>query len=357
MIRVVDFFSGCGGTAAGFSRAGMRISLGIDNDPDAARTYRHNFPGTSFVEKDVRKIRTSDIREFAKKKRGDFLLFSACAPCQPFTRQRRDKRRNDPRATLLWEFLRFVRAYKPDFIFIENVPGLRSASFEKKTFSEFQKRLIHLRYSVEMRTVSSCDYGVPQKRKRLIMLASKHPGMKFPLPTHGPEADLPYVTVWDAIKRYPRIKAGKTHPTVVNHRAAALSARNLRRIRNTPAGGGRDSWPRSLRLSCHDGYNGHSDVYGRMRKNEPSSGLTTRCVSLSNGRFGHPSQDRAITVREAAALQTFGDEFVFLGSLNSTARQVGNAVPVALANAFAMEFRRLARSVSRKRRMASELRR
>ena len=137
----------------------------------------------------------------------------------------------------------------------------------------------------------------------------------------------------DWIGDLPKIAAGDTHPTIPDHRAAGLSALNLKRIRATPEGGGNRDWSDELRLKCHEDATGYSDVYGRMSWDRPASGLTTRCISYSNGRFGHPEQDRAISVREAACLQTFPMDFQFAGSLSSMARQIGNAVPVRLAEA------------------------
>jgi DNA (cytosine-5)-methyltransferase 1 len=181
--------------------------------------------------------------------------------------------------------------------------------------------------------VESRDYGVPQRRRRLVVMASRLGPLAFPRPTHGPNgASQSYSTVWQWIGALPPITAGETHADLPNHRASALSRLNLERIRATPEGGSRSAWPDHLKLDCHmNGHKGHTDVYGRMRKHAPASGLTTRCISLSNGRFGHPVQDRAISVREAACIQTFPLDFEFRGSLNSMARQVGNAVPVLLA--------------------------
>ena len=139
-------------------------------------------------------------------------------------------------------------------------------------------------------------------------------------------------------RHLPSIAAGETHPSVNDHRAARLSQINLERISVTPEGRGRESWPPHLQLKCHKTHIGHTDVYGRMRWDEPASGLTTRCISLSNGRFGHPEQNRAISVREAACLQTFPEDFLFHGSLNSKARQIGNAVPVRLSEVFGLNF-------------------
>ncbi len=163
-------------------------------------------------------------------------------------------------------------------------------------------------------------------------MASRLGEITLPQPTHGPGTDnAAYPTVWQWIGHLPPIGAGERHPNIPNHQSAGLSEINLRRIMATPAGGGRLTWPENLRLPCHQDYDGHTDVYGRMRPNEPSTGLTTRCISISNGRFGHPYQHRAISAREGACLQTFPMDFIFEGSLTAVARQVGNAVPVLLA--------------------------
>jgi len=157
----------------------------------------------------------------------------------------------------------------------------------------------------------------------------------LPAATHGLKNGLhPYSTVWEWIGDLPAIPAGGRDDGTRNHQAAALSARNLRRISSTPEGGDRRDWPEHLILPCHEGHKGHTDVYGRLSRDRPASTLTTRCISLSNGRFGHPTQDRALSVREAACLQTFPREFAFEGGLASMAVQIGNAVPVELARKF-----------------------
>jgi DNA (cytosine-5)-methyltransferase 1 len=335
-IRVVDFFSGCGGTSAGLQAAGAQIVLGIDKDSCARATFTTNFPGAAFFEKDVRKLRTAALAPFLDADQGGRWLFSACAPCQPFSRQRRDKRENDDRAPLLWELIRFVRRYRPSYVFVENVPGLQSLSQQLGPFDRFVAALERFGYSVGSGIVEAMRYGVPQRRGRLVLIASRLGSVQLPLPTHGPNTPAPkFSTVWEWIGDLPPIAAGEVHASVPNHRSMRLSPLNLKRIRATPEGGGRKDWPKHLRLRCHsNGYRGHSDVYGRMRKHLPASGLTTRCLSLSNGRFGHPTQDRAISVREAASLQTFPRDFIFHGSLEAMATQIGNAVPVLLAQRF-----------------------
>jgi DNA (cytosine-5)-methyltransferase 1 len=353
-VKLVDFFSGCGGTSAGFERAGADIVLGLDDDPIACSTFRRNFPRASIICKDIRDVRPRELEGHVQLSRDEVLVFSACAPCQPFSKQRREQRQHDDRATLLFSFLRFVRYWRPDYIFVENVPGVRSMSEERRSFGGFTRALTKLGYVVSVDTIDAYDYGVPQKRRRLVILASLHGPVSFPTKTHGLSAGKPYSTVREWIGHLPPIRAGESHPSIPNHRAAALSPLNLRRIMATPPGGSRKDWPRSLRLNCHANYDGHSDVYGRLREHMPASGLTTRCISLSNGRFGHPRQHRALSVREAARLQTFPDTFVFEGTLIQTARQVGNAVPVLLAERFANGILSHARAHARANRSKSK---
>jgi DNA (cytosine-5)-methyltransferase 1 len=339
-VKVVDFFSGCGGTSAGLRAAGAEIVLGIDRDPSACTTFKANFPEAQFLQRDVRRLRTAALARYIEANQDGHWLFSACAPCQPFSRQRRRQRRNDDRAPLLWELIRFVRRFLPSYVFVENVPGLQTLAPQLGPFDRFVAALRRFGYNVEFAIVEARSFGVPQRRARLILVASRVSDARLPAPTHGPDTpSRAYSTVWDWIGDLPAIAAGEIHSTVPNHRAMKLSPLNLKRIRATPEGGGRKNWPASLRLKCHaDGYRGHSDVYGRMRKDEPASGLTTRCLSLSNGRFGHPTQDRAISVREAACLQTFPRDFVFHGNLASMAIQIGNAVPVLVARRFGEWF-------------------
>jgi len=335
-----DFFSGCGGTSLGMQEAGMRVRLGVDLDCDAAATYRANFPNATFIEKDICKLRVNDLSQVIGKTKIGPMVFGACAPCQPFSKQRRGRKKSDRRESLLGEFHRFVRAFRPEYIFIENVPGLQSVEDTRGPFAKFLKLLTDLGYWHSYRVVFACHYGVPQQRRRLVLIASLLGPISFPEPTHGPGTGKSLPTVWDAIGHLPRIRAGQTHSAILNHRAAGLSPLNLKRIKATKAGRTRTDWPDELVLGCHQEHAGHTDVYGRMAKNAPSAALTTRCISLSNGRFGHPTQHRAISVREAACLQTFPMHFEFRGALNSMSRQVGNAVPVTMAKVFGAAMQR-----------------
>ena len=335
--RVFDFFCGCGGASAGLQAAGMEIALGLDNDPDARRTFEENFPGAEFVADDIRVVPASALDGVVGAQADHPLLFNACAPCQPFSRQHRGPApARDDRVALLDHFLRFVRRHSPELILAENVPGLRDGDIGGEVFERLVWSLRELGYSTRHRVVRSQDYGVPQRRSRLLLLASVFGPIPFPEPTHGvgtPSAE--FATVGDWIGTLPPISAGETHQDDPNHRAARLSPLNLQRIRATPPGGGwPDLPPELMPESRRSGFSGFTDVYGRLKWDAPAPALTTRCISYSNGRFGHPYQDRAISVREAACLQTFSRDFVFTGNLNSQARQVGNAVPALLAQRF-----------------------
>lgn len=325
-IKVFDFFSGCGGTSQGFHQAGMDIVFGLDFDVDAASSFRANFPQAAFINSDIRLIDNNAINKLVKKHRNDYILFSGCAPCQPYSKQNSNKKNDDPRLDLLKEFSRFVEHYMPDFIFVENVPGMQKFNKNEGTFMMFLEILSSKGYSVDYKVMPAAWYGVPQTRERLVLIASKDFYVALPSPTHG-VGNTPYSTVKDWIANLPKIEAGEKHNSIPDHEAARLSELNLRRIKCTPEGGSREFWPDELILECHRNHKGHTDVYGRLSWDKPASGLTTRCISYSNGRFGHPTQNRAISVREAACLQTFPLDYKFIGSLQSRARQIGNAVP------------------------------
>jgi DNA (cytosine-5)-methyltransferase 1 len=329
MIKVFDFFSGCGGTSCGFQQAGLDIVLGLDIDQDAARTYRSNFPRADFIEDDICLLHT-DILEPWMMDRTEPVLFCGCAPCQPFSKQNRQRSSIDPRKNLLSEFGRFVEFWLPDYVFIENVPGMQRLKGNKGPLPAFKSLLKKLGYRFDIKILPALWFGVPQTRERLVLLASRRATINLPEPTHGPGKQ-PYATVQDWIGDLSPLAAGQTDKKDPSHRAAALSKLNLARIVATPEGRGRECWPSDLLLDCHKKHNGHTDVYGRLAWNKPAAGLTTRCISYSNGRFGHPDQNRAISVREAACLQTFPCDFVFEGSLNSKAKQIGNAVPPLMA--------------------------
>ena len=340
-VQVYDFFVGCGGASCGFEAAGMEISFALDHDPDARKTFEANFPDAHFEFADIRDISVDAVRSRVKADRPNPVLFSGCAPCQPFTKQNttRPEFDQDERVPLLARFGDLVVGCQPDLVFVENVPGLQKLDSDSQPFGGFLSRLDAAGYEVDYRPIRLARYGIPQSRRRLVLVASLHGPINLPDETHGPGTpNERYETVRDWIFHLPPIRAGEEHKEVPNHRAANLSARNVERIRATPEGGGHRDWPEQLKLECHKGFSGYSDVYGRMSWDSPASGLTTRCTSYSNGRFGHPEQDRAISIREAACLQTFPEDFVFEGCMASMSRQIGNAVPVRLAKRLGDHF-------------------
>jgi DNA (cytosine-5)-methyltransferase 1 len=330
-IDVADFFCGCGGTSAGLRAAGMTIRAGLDLDPEAATTYRKNFPDAAFFEEDIKVTDPEEVAKCIARSQDSRLLISACAPCQPYTGFHRKSAARAHQRTLLLRLLPLIDELRPELIFVENVPGLHKVG-GASTFNRFVAGLKCRGFHVAWAIVDSRWYGVPQRRRRLVLLASRLGPIHIPGPTHGAGL-LPYATVRDWIGDYPPLESGETHSVIPNHQAAELTDLNMRRLQATPAGGGRADWPDDLVLKCHHEHRGHSDVYGRMSWDSTAPVLTTKCTSISNGRFGHPEQHRPISVREAAALQTFPDDFTFIGRIKSTTRQVGNAVPVLLAEA------------------------
>jgi DNA (cytosine-5)-methyltransferase 1 len=347
-VAVFDFFCGCGGTSRGFQRAGMDIAFALDIDADAQNTFTRNFPDTIFCNKSISKVVDADLRPALDLHRDSLKLFCGCAPCQPFTKQNTEARKYDTRRSLLSQFGRVIEQHLPDFVFVENVPGLQKLPKHKRgPLPAFKELLERLKYKIDVGVVAAQDYGAPQLRRRFVLLASRHGEIKIPKASHGLAAANPFKTVRDAISDLPAIGAGVEYAVddVLNHRTAALSKLNLQRIGITRHnGGGRKDWPEELWPNCYkrrpDGtiHEGHTDCYGRLWWDKPATGLTTRCISYSNGRFGHPEQDRAISLREAARLQGFDDDFEFTGTLNSMAKQVGNAVPVDLAHAMGANF-------------------
>lgn len=347
-IKVFDFFSGCGGTSQGFKQAGFEIVLGVDNDLDASKTYIHNIKPEKFITDDIRNIDTATLKPLIERYKNEYILFCGCAPCQPFSSQNKKRfSKDDKRFSLLDEFARFVIEYKPDFIFFENVPGMKKLKNSESPLYRFEKTLKENGYFVNGPQIMCAeDYGVPQKRKRLILIASKLGKINFPEATHGEHQEISLVTVREAIGNLPRINAGEEDLSIPNHKAAKLADINIKRIKSIKAGQSISDCPNELSLECHKRHSGHKDVYGRLSWDSPSITLTTKCTSLSNGRFGHPEQDRALSVREAACLQSFPIDFEFKGAgITSWAKQVGNAVPVKLAEAFANNYKKHIQSI------------
>jgi DNA (cytosine-5)-methyltransferase 1 len=255
-------------------------------------------------------------------------------------------------ATLLLHFGRLVMEAMPKFVLVENVPGITKVN-GFSTYRRFLRLLEDCGYSFTGAMLNAKNFGVPQNRRRLVLIAMLGGEPSLPEETHG-NGLAEFETVRDTISDYPPLEAGEASSDIPNHVAAAMSELNIERIRATDHDGGdRRSWPDNLRLKCHSGdYSGFSDTYGRMRWDSPAPTLTGRCNSISNGRYGHPEQDRAISLREAAALQTFPDNYTFYGSNKHIALQIGNAVPVKFAEVLGTQITAMTNSADNR----SELR-
>ena len=331
---VVDLFCGVGGLAYGFGKANLRVTAGIDTDESCRYAFEAN-TGAKFVCKSVEDITARELRGLHRR-RGRRIMIG-CAPCQPFSSYNRNGAA-DPKWSLLDAFARLVRSTSPDVVSMENVPRLRSHTIFKK----FVKCLKDKKYRVWHNVVRCSDYGVPQTRRRLVLLASRIGGIDMIDATHGQSP-----TVRDAIGRLDPIRAGCASPKDHLHRSRVLSETNLERISQTPQGGGWKNWDRRLVLPCHRKRSGRSydSVYGRMSWDRPSPTITTQAIALGSGRFGHPDQDRALSLREAALIQTFPRGYKFAARkadvrMATVARHIGNAVPVELGKAIALSIRR-----------------
>jgi DNA (cytosine-5)-methyltransferase 1 len=335
MYTHVDLFAGCGGGSMGFHRAGFRTAGAVEIDEDAAAAFALNV-GVEPVVKDIRYVAGEDLLDSAGIKRGELTLLFGCPPCQSFTVLRRgadlttdDLRRN----SLIFEYLRLVDELKPRHIAFENVPGLAEGRWEKY-FTVFQERLAELDYTIVWKVIDAAEYGVPQRRKRVLVVGSRVTEPKLPRITHserGGDDVKPFVTVRDTISHLTRLASGEQDHSDPFHRARKHSALALRRLACVPEGGSRLDLPDALVLKCHRNHKGHYDIYGRMWWDQIAPTLTSGCTNVTRGRFAHPEQDRAITLREAMLLQTFPPGAKLHGGIEKMALQVGNAVPSLLA--------------------------
>jgi DNA (cytosine-5)-methyltransferase 1 len=316
----------------GFAECGIRPVAAVESDARAAQSYAKNLGVLPLVE-DIRLVRGATILDMAGLRRGACLLLFGCPPCQSFTILRRgisSGQLDDPRNGLPSEYLRLVESILPRHIAFENVPGM----IEPRWRSQFDALLSGLKalgYSCTWDVIDAAKYGVPQHRRRLLVIGSRLTEPKLPIPTHGTEKGrLPFSTVRQTIEDLPPLQAGERDPGDPYHRARRHSALALRRLRAVPEGGGRKDLPSELELNCHRGHSGHYDIYGRMWWDRPAPTLTSGCTNITRGRFAHPQQDRAITLREAMRLQSFPDRAVLVGTDDGMALQIGNAVPPLL---------------------------
>ncbi len=330
-IRSIDLFCGAGGLTRGLEAAGIDVRLGIDIDPACEYPYTEN-NNASFLLKSVEEITSANFSEAF----GDasFKLLAGCAPCQPFsTYSQTWSCPSDERWNLLEHFSRLVEETRPHLVTMENVPPLE----REDVFADFVAVLKDGGFEVFYGVVNCADYGVPQQRQRLVLLASTLGPIQLIDPT-TPEGRR--VTVRKAIGDMPPLEAGEVYEEDPLHQACELSLLNLKRIRASKPGGTWRDWDKSLRAACHRKQSGRTypSVYGRMTWANPSPTMTTQYYGFGNGRFGHPDQDRAISLREGAILQSFPKTYQFVpkgGPIyrKIVGRLIGNAVPVKLGAA------------------------
>lgn len=317
----------------GLRRAGVTVLGGVDNASDCRNTYEVNNAPAKFIEVDISKLKTETLSQLLDIQQQDRnLLFAGCSPCQYWSKIRTERTKSEKSAFLLKEFKRFINYFRPGYVVLENVPGLLSN--KKSYLPSFLAFLKRKAYVFDHGIIDVGKYGVPQHRERYLLVASRiHKEVRLPEPCGTTR------TVRQVIGHengFLPIPAGHTDPSPFLHTSAALSVNNLRRISMTPHdGGNRFSWKDDPELQI-DAYRGKDknfkDVYGRIHWDKAAPTITTRFNSLSNGRFGHPEEDRALSLREGACLQTFPMDYQFFSSSkNSIARQIGNAVPPLLA--------------------------
>lgn len=326
-IDAVDLFCGAGGLTAGLRKAGISVRAGYDIDGNCEYAYRKN-NDAEFIKESVETVKVEDVSAWYRT--GKVKLLAGCAPCQPFSsyNQGRDTS-TDRKWPLLYSFEKLIKGIQPELVTMENVPDVT----KHKVYHDFVQGLEDEDYHIWAGTIQCVEYGLPQQRRRHVLLASKLGPISMIPKTHDK-----HVAVEDAIGHLPKLAAGECDPSDPLHRAASLNPVNLKRIAASKPGGTWKDWPESLRAACHRKASGktYPSVYGRMRNDTPSPTMTTLCFGYGNGRFGHydTQQARAISLREAAILQSFPDDYEFMPpeqiTFKAVGRMIGNAVPVRL---------------------------
>lgn len=330
-LKAVDFFCGGGGMSFGMQNAGIEILAGIDNEESCKATYEANIGKDKFILADVFELTEKELqKKVGLKKRDKNLILIGCSPCQFWSIINTDKTKSQKSKNLLIEFRRFVEYFKPGYVIVENVPGVLRKKKESG-LEDFIKWLEENKYKVHFDVHNVNDFGVPQNRNRFTLVANRVTNIKiFPEPIKG---ERPKVKDFIGIENgFEDIAAGHIDKSNFMHTSSYLSELNLKRIKKVPKdGGNRLSFANDaeLQLNCFKGKdNSFKDSFSRMWWNKPSPTITTKFNSISNGRFGHPENDRGISLREGAVLQSFPKDYVFHGSsIGSIARLIGNAVP------------------------------
>ena len=347
-LSAIDLFSGGGGLTLGLKRAGFDVVAAVEIDKHAAATYRANHGETTLLEQDITTVSEEKLRKLAGRSTVDLL--AGCPPCQGFTSLNK-RGKDDPRNLLILEMPRVAAALKPKAIMMENVPRLTTTG--EKLYQRLKGQLESLGYILEggEGILEAANYGVPQRRRRLVLLAGLGFKIDFPDPTHsksGKGGLSRWKSVRDAIGGSQGLGAPITTPEATKlgnlskshwHVVRNISPRNIERIKAAESGKSWASIPERLRPKCHQGtYRGFSNVYGRMEWDQPSPTITAGCTTFSKGRFGHPTEDRTISVREAALLQTFPPDYVFdVPYMDHVCNVIGNALPCNFAEVLAKQ--------------------
>ena len=337
-LSVIDLFCGSGALTHGFILEGFNVIAGFDADASCRHAYESNNRGAEFISKRIEES-ASDCREVEGLYPSQSIkVLVGCPPCQPFSSNSSLKGTDHPKSDMLSYFAKVATTVMPDVVVMENVP--RVTCFQ--VYRDFIHTLKSFGYAVKTYQVYCPDYGIAQSRKRLIVFAARHE-IDMLGPTCLPEQ---YMTVRQAIADLEPIGHGEVSESDRYHRATTLSELNLKRIKVSRQGGTWKDWPEELVLDCHKRLKGnsYSNPYGRMEWDGLAPTITTRCIGYGNGRFGHPEQDRGISLREAARFQTFPDDYEFVHQdepirHHSVARLIGNAVPVELARVIARSIK------------------
>ena len=332
-ISAIDVFCGIGGLSFGLKKAGIYVLAGVDLDESCRYAYEQNVRA-EFVLEDISQVQGDEINKRYWSDSNQVNILAGCAPCQPFsTHSNKVKnRKQTKRWRLISEFIRLMDEISPDIVTMENVPNLA----KQKIFKDFVVFLQRNGYFVSYSNVYCPDYGIPQTRTRLVLLASRFGEIKLIPKTTEKDK---YKTVKETIGELEQICAGQTSRQDPLHRACSFTDINMARIKQSKPGGSWRDWDESLLLPCHKKKTGktYPSVYGRMRWDEPSPTITTQFYNYGTGRFGHPEQDRALSLREGALLQTFPLDYEFIDpsndgiSIKRLGIHIGNAVPVKLA--------------------------
>ncbi|MDP5306211.1 DNA cytosine methyltransferase [Paracoccus spongiarum] len=325
-VTCIDLFCGAGGLTHGLQKEGINVVAGVDIEESCRHPFQFNNDAI-FIKEDISKVSGARLDELFGN--GGVKVLAGCAPCQPFsTYSQRYDVLSSPRWGLLYQFDRLVKETRPDIVTMENVPTVAKHA----VFDDFSASLESQGYFVHREVIDCIKYGLPQTRRRMVLLASK----LGPIRTAAP--DLEHArSVRDAIGDLPPISHGESYAADPLHTASRLSPLNVERIRASKPGGSWRDWPEHLVAACHKKDSGktYPGVYGRMEWDNPAPTLTTQYYGFGNGRFGHPDQDRAISLREGAILQGFPTTYSFVPEgepihFKSLGRMIGNAVPVTL---------------------------